>query len=310
MGTNTFINQTIPSTPTTGKTRVYVDDVTKTIHSVDDAGLDIDYGDVIPRNHNSLGGLQGDSATQLYHATLAQLNVVKSTSGANTGDETQATIKTKLGAAAAGVDGYLTGANWSTFNGKQDPNVLTTANSTSATVHYVPFVINAAGNSAAMTNTNLKFYPSTGTFICAAFGIGLSTPIGIIHTNGPASTDNYWHMTSATGTGTTATDGIKIGLSATYDGYINLLENTTLRIYANATEKMSISGTAITFGSASTDTITFTGRMLCRVAASNPQDATPGNRPAGSVGEQVFYSGKMYFCTNAATPLWEKITSV
>lgn len=40
-------------------------------------------------------------------------------SGTNTGDETQATIKTKLGAAATGADGYLMSTDWNTFNGKQ-----------------------------------------------------------------------------------------------------------------------------------------------------------------------------------------------
>lgn len=40
-------------------------------------------------------------------------------SGTNTGDETNATIKTKLGAATSLVDGYLTSTDWSTFNGKQ-----------------------------------------------------------------------------------------------------------------------------------------------------------------------------------------------
>ena len=40
-------------------------------------------------------------------------------SGTNTGDETQATIKTKLGVASSGVDGYLSGADWTTFNSKQ-----------------------------------------------------------------------------------------------------------------------------------------------------------------------------------------------
>jgi hypothetical protein len=44
-------------------------------------------------------------------------------SNTNTGDETQSTIKTKLGAATSSVDGYLTSANWNTFNGKE--NVLT-----------------------------------------------------------------------------------------------------------------------------------------------------------------------------------------
>jgi hypothetical protein len=42
-----------------------------------------------------------------------------SVSGANTGDETQSTIKTKLGAAATDADGYLTSTNWNTFNNKQ-----------------------------------------------------------------------------------------------------------------------------------------------------------------------------------------------
>ncbi len=40
-------------------------------------------------------------------------------SGTNTGDETQSTIKTKLGAASSGVDGYLSGTDWTTFNAKQ-----------------------------------------------------------------------------------------------------------------------------------------------------------------------------------------------
>jgi hypothetical protein len=39
-------------------------------------------------------------------------------SGTNTGDETNATIKTKLGAATTSLDGYLTSTDWNTFNGK------------------------------------------------------------------------------------------------------------------------------------------------------------------------------------------------
>ena len=39
-------------------------------------------------------------------------------SGTNTGDETNATIKTKLGAASASQDGYLTSTDWSTFSNK------------------------------------------------------------------------------------------------------------------------------------------------------------------------------------------------
>lgn len=37
-------------------------------------------------------------------------------SGTNTGDETTASIKTKLGSASASTDGYLTSADWNTFS--------------------------------------------------------------------------------------------------------------------------------------------------------------------------------------------------
>lgn len=77
-------------------------------------------------------------------------------SGTNTGDETQATIKTKLGAATASVDGYLTSANWSTFNGKQDALGFTSV------VSGVGFTLTGGatpktltvGNTASVSGTN------------------------------------------------------------------------------------------------------------------------------------------------------------
>lgn len=59
------------------------------------------------------------TGTLSVSSTLSASNL----SGTNTGDETQATIKSKLGAATTSVDGYLTSTNWNTFNGKE--NVLT-----------------------------------------------------------------------------------------------------------------------------------------------------------------------------------------
>lgn len=41
-------------------------------------------------------------------------------SGSNTGDETNATIKTKLGSASTSVDGYLTSTDFTTFNNKEN----------------------------------------------------------------------------------------------------------------------------------------------------------------------------------------------
>lgn len=77
-----------------------------------------------------------------------------------------------------------------------------------------------------------------------------------------------------------------------------------------AVERMRIKSDGdITVGTASTNTLTMTSRFIPRTAASDPQDATPANRPAGSVGEIAFYNGKWYGCTSAATPAWEKFTS-
>ena len=64
----------------------------------------------------SLGFTPANKAGDTFTGAISATNL----SGTNTGDETQNTIKTKLGAASASQDGYLTSANWSTFNGKQD----------------------------------------------------------------------------------------------------------------------------------------------------------------------------------------------
>lgn len=58
------------------------------------------------------------ASTNKNYVTDAQATVIGNTSGTNTGDETNATIKTKLGAATTSVDGYLTSTNWNTFNKK------------------------------------------------------------------------------------------------------------------------------------------------------------------------------------------------
>jgi hypothetical protein len=51
----------------------------------------------------------------LFTGTLTASNV----SGSNTGDETKVSIETKLGAASASNNGFLSSADWSTFNAKQ-----------------------------------------------------------------------------------------------------------------------------------------------------------------------------------------------
>lgn len=67
--------------------------------------------------HNSLGSKQGGTTNEYYHITAAQATVVGNTSNTNTGDETQSTIKTKLGAATALADGYATSTQIAKLDG-------------------------------------------------------------------------------------------------------------------------------------------------------------------------------------------------
>ena len=60
-----------------------------------------------------------EGSTHLF-MTSAERTKLGNQSGTNTGDETQTTIKTKLGAASATDDWYLTSTDFATFNGKQD----------------------------------------------------------------------------------------------------------------------------------------------------------------------------------------------
>jgi hypothetical protein len=61
--------------------------------------------------------LKADLAGAAFTGAISATNL----SGTNTGNETAATIKTKLGAATALADGYLTSVDWAAFNGKLSP---------------------------------------------------------------------------------------------------------------------------------------------------------------------------------------------
>ena len=81
-----------------------------------------------------------------------------------------------------------------------------------------------------------------------------------------------------------------------------------LSFWPSQTTTAPMSGTTY-IGNVSTDIIEARGRLLVRTVTSDPQDATPANRPAGSIPETVYYSGNLYFCTNAGTPTWKKVTA-
>jgi len=110
------------------------------------SGIEVEVGDMAICNTD--GTVTGDQATVGQYWNIIQKNIVGAVtgpvsstnnnvaffdgttgkiikdsglalSGTNTGDETQSTIKTKLGSATTSVDGYLTSTDWNTFNGKQ-----------------------------------------------------------------------------------------------------------------------------------------------------------------------------------------------
>ena len=109
------------------------------------SGTDVEVGDMIICNTD--GTVSGNQATVGQYWNVIQKNIVGAVtgpassvsdnvvffdgttgkiikdsgltlSGSNTGDETTATIKTKLGIATTSADGYLTSTNWTTFNNK------------------------------------------------------------------------------------------------------------------------------------------------------------------------------------------------
>lgn len=88
-------------------------------------------------------------------------------SGTNTGDETAATIKTKLGIASASADGYLTSTDWNVFNNKQNALGFTPANITGGTFTGDIFAANLSGNNSGdetLTSIKSKLGQSTSTF--------------------------------------------------------------------------------------------------------------------------------------------------
>lgn len=87
---------------------------------------DIGLGNVV--NADTTTTLNITDSTNKRFVTDAEKTILSNTSGTNTGDETQSTIKTKLGAATTSVDGYLTSTDWNTFNGKQNALGFTAEN--------------------------------------------------------------------------------------------------------------------------------------------------------------------------------------
>ncbi|HEY5471190.1 MAG TPA: hypothetical protein VIK07_11760, partial [Bacteroidales bacterium] len=120
--------------------------------------------------------------------------------GTNTGDETTTTIKTKLGAATTAVDGYLTAADWTTFNGKQGSLGYTAENSANKVISISGTSTDTEYPSAKLTYDQLIQKAATNqSFFLGATSIPINRPTGSIALTGITSIDgNAATATTAT----------------------------------------------------------------------------------------------------------------
>ena len=144
-----------------------------------------DHSQATGNPHGATTANINDSADRRY-VTDAKLTVLNNTSGTNSGDETQASIKTKLGAASSGVDGYLTGSDWNTFNGKQAALAdVITSNTYGNSTQWPIVTVNAKG---IVTGVTLQTVP-TPTLTDATFSV---------QKNGSPSIAASWNLTALT----------------------------------------------------------------------------------------------------------------
>ena len=156
------------------------------------------------------------------------------------------------------------------------------------------------GNSSGWTNQtgnyNTYLGPNAGFYATGSNNVMLGYFAGSYETG-----SNSFYVDNQDRTNT-AGDKAK---TLIYGVFASTAASQTIKFNAATT----VNGNA-TLGGASTNTITHTGRMIVRTTASDPQHATPGSRPAGTVAEIAYYNGKMYFCTSSSVPTWEKFTSL
>jgi hypothetical protein len=120
-------------------------------------------------------------------------------SGTNTGDETTATIKTKLGVATTSTDGYLTSANWTTFNNKANSGANTDITSVVLTTGTIS---TAPSSSTDIVNKSYADSIASGVNFHAACNYATTTAL---------STNTY--NNGASGIGATLTAAVSGALS-------------------------------------------------------------------------------------------------
>ena len=90
----------------------------------------------------------------------SEITRLQAITGVNTGDETIATIKNKLGTASSTIDGYLTSVDWNTFNNKQNKIFIQSTQPTIATDNI--WIDNTNPTSYALKVCNSTSYVQVG----------------------------------------------------------------------------------------------------------------------------------------------------
>lgn len=206
---------------------------------------------IISENANGIG--IDISATQKLHVagnglftgTLTASNVSGSTSGVNTGDETNASIKTKLGQVSAIQDGYLSSVDYESFTNKV-PNTRT------ITINGETFDLSAnrtysvnVGVTSFNTRTGAVVLSSSDVTTALGYTPALNSRIMTINGVGyDLSADRTWSVGTVTSVGTSApltggtitgtgTIGITQSGSAA-DGYLSSTDWNTFNNKQNA----------------------------------------------------------------------------
>ena len=205
------------------------------------------------------------SSTNKNYVSDAQATVVGNTSGTNTGDETTATIKTKLGAANTSNDGYLTSENWNTFNNKLNGYLYklsyptATVTGTTSEVQVLQLTIPANTFSA---NDLLNF---TSNFQ----KVGITGTIGIRVKISTSAT-----MPSGT-TGQIAV--VTIGTASLYSNFerrLMMLSGGNIYSITNTTSAITDTGTNINAITSQTFDTTVTNYLYVSVTNSSSLDST------------------------------------
>lgn len=241
-----------------------------------------------------------DLKADLAGATFTGVIAADNLSGTNSGDETAATIKTKLGAATALADGYLTSVDWAVFNAKLSPTGsgaaligITAAQVGLGSVDNTSDMAKPV-STAQQTALDLKANLAGATFTGSVFAFNLSG-------------NNTGDQTNITGNAATVTTNADLTGVVTSDGNVTsigagVITNAMLANGAvanltgvNSGDQTSISGNAAT-ADAAVKAVNIAGGAIGQLPYQTAADTT-GLLAAGQAGQVLYSNG-------AAAPSW------